>query len=267
MRRMLTCLMTAACLIATASLAHAAPGIAMRWDQCYGDGGVSNKNFACDTNAGSETLVLSFKPPADLDQVNGNEIHVDLQAPGSTVPSWWQFKNTGTCRVTSLSVNSTASPNAVACLDEFAGNATSGIGSYNIGFGSANAVHIVIAEAVPTSALVTLTADQEYFALNIVIDHRKTVGTGACSGCVTPMCLLFNGLKITRGGEGLDVSLGTPFAPNSFAAGWQGGSPNLYYEPETISHLLIFQGWYLQGCGLPTPARNQTWGAIKSLYR
>ena len=268
MRRTLVALMTAASLLATSSLAHAAPGIAMRWDQCHGDGGVPNKNFACDTNTGSETLVLSFKPPTDLDQVNGNEIELELQNPGATLPAWWQFKNQGTCRATSLLVNSNISSSSVACLDEFAGLATSGIGAYTIGYhGAANTADLVIAEAVPTSALTTLKGDQEYFAINIVINHRKTIGTGSCAGCLTPMCLFFKSLKITCGGPGFDVTLTEPLAANSWIAGWQGGNTTLRYEPEDIPHLLIYKGWHIDGCGLATPARNQTWGAIKSLYR
>ena len=29
----------------------------LRWNDCFGDGGVVNRMFACDTNSGSETLV------------------------------------------------------------------------------------------------------------------------------------------------------------------------------------------------------------------
>jgi hypothetical protein len=266
MRRALACLLTATALMAAASLAHANPGIAMRWDQCYGDGGVSNKNFACDTNNGSETLVVSFKPPTDLDQVSGNEIQLYLQAPGSALPSWWQFKNLGSCRTTSLSLNSNASANAVACLDEFAGNATTGIGGYNTAFGSASTVRLDIAEAVPATVLATLSANQEYFALNIVIDHRKTVGAGACSGCVTPMCLVLSHVYLTRVNNLPNIQLTDLLGPNSQTVGWQGASPVVAFSPG-CNDFLCLPYWYVQSCSLPTPVRNQTWGAIKSLYR
>jgi hypothetical protein len=239
----------------------------MRWDQCYGDGGVSNKNFACDTNNGSETLVLSFKPPTDLDQVNGNEITLELRAPSAVLPAWWAFKNTGTCRSTSLSVNPAISASSAACLDEFAGLAISGIGAYNIGYGGGAGAQLRIAEAVPASALATLTGDQEYFALNIVITHSKTVGTGSCAGCLTPVCLLFNEMKITRGGPDFDVTLTDPFATNSWVTTWQGGTPSVYYTPETrCGGSCEYKGWHI-GCYLPTPAHSPTWGAIKSMYR
>src|SRR5215471_12705021 len=43
-------LIALACL-ALAPAAHAA-GVSLRWDTCYGNGGVQNKNFACDNNIG-----------------------------------------------------------------------------------------------------------------------------------------------------------------------------------------------------------------------
>ena len=55
-----------AALLLLPTIAFAAPGIAMRWDRCYGEGGTANKDFACNTNQGSERLVLSFIPPTDM---------------------------------------------------------------------------------------------------------------------------------------------------------------------------------------------------------
>ena len=41
-------------LLAVVSAAHAGSGVNLRWDRCLGDAGVFNKNFACNTNSGSE---------------------------------------------------------------------------------------------------------------------------------------------------------------------------------------------------------------------
>ncbi len=246
----------------------AAPGIAMRWDQCYGDGGVSNKNFACDTNAGSETLVLSVRPPADLQLVNGDEIKVTLMTTAASLPPWWAMRTNGSCRQNALRVNAIANPSDAVCVDEFAGNATSGIGSYDFMLcGNTNRARLSLAVAVPGGSAVTLTKDHEYFLANIVIDHTKTVGAGACAGCVTPTCLVFSNLRLTLN-DGSVAYITDPVAPNSDVATWQQGSPSLAYVPVPYTFSGCFTGgWLLESCGLPTPARNQTWGAIKSLYR
>lgn len=264
-------------LLALASLvvvpsAHAARGTAIRWDQCYGDGGAANKNFACDTNVGSEALVVSFRPETTMTQVNGLEVTLTIVSAGSSLPAWWQFKNSGTCRQAALSTNFAISPTAVNCLDTFGGIAAGGIGSYQIGLGDqgfmANAARLTIAEAVSLADLAQIDAGHEYFAANIKITNVKTVGTGTCAGCVTPVCFLLRSVKVTEPVGVGDLELFDPMGPNSWAAAWQGGSPVLQYNPEThCGGSCVFQGWSLEACGLPTPARNQTWGAIKSLYR
>src|SRR5437867_1889677 len=81
-------------------------GCNLRWDHCYGDAGVQNKAFTCDTNSGSETLVVSFVPAWDIADVSGLEIVMDMVSAAPTWPVWWQFKNAGTCRQTSLVANS-----------------------------------------------------------------------------------------------------------------------------------------------------------------
>jgi hypothetical protein len=179
--------------------------------------------------------------------VNGNEIVVDLQSSGATLPAWWAFKNLGTCRALALSVTPTVPGTAVNCIDEFAGQATAGIGAYNIGFGGANRARIVIAEAVPASALTLVDPSGEYFSINVSVNNTKSTGTGSCAGCSTPVCIVLNSIKLTAGGGDLDEFIGT--SPGTNYVTWQGGA--------------IGGG----GCPAATPAKVTTWGAVKSLYR
>src|SRR5512144_434139 len=98
-------LLFACSLLVLAAANASASGTHIRWDQCYGDGGVENRNFACDTNAGSEQLVCSFTltdPIPGVWQIDG---FVNLAFAGSTIPAWWQFKSTGSCRISSLIVS------------------------------------------------------------------------------------------------------------------------------------------------------------------
>ena len=66
-------------------------GVNLRWDACYGDGGAWNKNFACDTNIGTDRLLGWFELAQDLSQVSGREIYIYLGAQGATLPAWWSL--------------------------------------------------------------------------------------------------------------------------------------------------------------------------------
>src|SRR5690349_16915507 len=88
------------------ALALAAPayavqqqGVALRWDNCFGDWGSGIKSFACDTNIGSERLVLSYTLDHDKSDISGLELVLDVVYDDVSVPSWWMFRNAGSCRL------------------------------------------------------------------------------------------------------------------------------------------------------------------------
>jgi len=255
MRRLLGLSVVAAMLF-VASSALAAPGVNLSWSFCAGEGtGSNNRAFACASNAGGNQLVISFELAADLPQVSGNEIVIDVLTQQATLPAWWDFKNAGACRQLALSFNTTADAGNVVCLDWAAGGATGGIGSYDqagiVPIGSidpslANAHRrLKIALAVPQAGIQDLFAASEYFAGNIGINNTKTVGTGACAGCTEPMCVVLNSVKCTTPVAANDVTIGNGSTPGSNIVTWQGVGPNC----------------------LSVPTKNVTWGQVKSLYR
>lgn len=63
------------------------PGVNIRWDSCYGDGGIQNKVFACNTNLGNDRLVLSFELDTPVAGVIGNEIVVDIASASASLPA------------------------------------------------------------------------------------------------------------------------------------------------------------------------------------
>src|SRR4029077_12607987 len=103
----------------------------------------------------------------------------------------------GTCRLTSMLFNAVLPPDAANCVDWADGLASGGIGGYQIGFFGPSWVFAQGAVAVAPDNLRTLLAGEEYFVGNIVINHLKTVGTGACLGCAQPVCILFDRLSVT----------------------------------------------------------------------
>jgi hypothetical protein len=118
-------------LVATSCLAWAtgafAAGVNIRWDHCYGDAGVANKAFACDTNTGVERLVLSFELDSPVPDVSGLEFDVVRQSASPVLPAWWQFVNAGTCHLTAVTFVMSPPPGSVGCVDWGGGLETGGM--------------------------------------------------------------------------------------------------------------------------------------------
>ena len=255
MRRILG-LSVVAAMLCVASSALAAPGVSLRWTACSGEGtGLNNKTFACASNAGTNLLVTSFELPSDLAQVSGNELVLDFLSQSATLPAWWDMKNAGSCRQTSLTFNTVADVNNTVCVDWGLGGTSGGIGSYTTGTPpsmgtidpSLSAQHrrCVIALAVPPTALQDLVAGTEYFACNLLVNNLKSVGTGSCAGCTEPICIVFNSCNVTTPVLANNILIGNASSAGSNIVTWQGTGPD---------------------CQL-VPTKNKTWGQVKALYR
>ncbi|MCE9627020.1 MAG: hypothetical protein K8R56_03780 [Candidatus Eisenbacteria bacterium] len=247
----------------TASASHAAPGTNLRWIDCFGDAGLINRNFACNTNTGFETLVGSFELGADILNASGLEVVIDIGSQTSPLPAWWHFKNAGTCRATSLSLSTVPPLNASVCQDWSSGQALGGIGVYIIGTNlrGPNWARLTAALAVPATGLAELVTGQEYFGFQFRILHNKTVGTGACEGCCTRAAILFNAIKVTTPVPQDDrVISGATNGTDSNYALWQGGYR--FFAPSGSS-----MAEPAPPCGETVPTRSRTWSEVKALYR
>ena len=241
--------------VLTAAPAHAqpGPGVALSWNHCFGEGtGAWSRSFACNTNSGFEELVGSFAIAEDMVNVSGNEIVVDLSTAypyvympvppsGPPLPEWWKFRNAGTCRQTALSASFSADPGNTVCQDWGQGGQVGGIGAYNIDFAGQGTARIVMAVAVPVSGLQSLFAGTEYYSFTLRVTHVKTVGTGACGGCSSPIYVTFNSIKVTTD---------TPANIRVYSGPLNGSDSN-------------FASWNQS----PVPVRTASWGALKSRYR
>jgi hypothetical protein len=247
---MKTLLICGALLALTASLASAQGGLNISWTDC-GTFGTQDRAFACNTNGGGNDIAVgSYLMPSDVAAATSNEIVIDLQSDSGTLPDWWQF--TG-CRAGSLTMSADFSANS-NCFDYWGahGGGSGGLGSYQAGFGGPNRARIIGVFAVsPANAGPIGPADGETYSFKAIINHAKTVGTGACSGCSIPVGLVLNEIKVTQ--------------PVLAAQGVGGGDVR-------INNALNRQFTSTQGGGnlnLPgaTAAHKATWGSIKSLYR
>jgi len=232
-----------------ASASHAA-GVNLRWDACAGDAGVPNKNFACNTNVGAQTLVASFVLPANQSAVAGVLAKFDLSAASASLPAWWMVSTTGGCRTNGLGSNATISASAVMCSDWAQLSGAGGIVAHftvgSLGPGTASFDIATVTQLPPD-----LLAGQEYFHSNIIIHDVQTVGVGACAGCSTPVCIAIQDVEV---GLGPVTVLTQPAnGGDSNFSTWQGGlgAPSL---PGAA-------------CLAVVPTRKSAWGAVKSLYR
>jgi hypothetical protein len=84
----------------------------------------------------------------------------------------------------------------------------------------------------------------EVYCFKLTFNNAKTVGLGACPGCLTSVCFCLNSILVTNtpGNPAGNKYLTNPI---NNTATWQGGGP----------------------CDGVTPAKNTTWGQVKSLYR
>ena len=247
-------------LLLAPSGAHAAQGLNLAWNHCLGSGlGVQNATFACDTNSGSHAIIGSYVLASDFPQVIGNEIVLQLATASPALPPWWQFRNPGTCRQTSLTVPLTFDPGDAPCVDWSQGQQAGGLASYCTAAGECfdhptdlNVARIKAIGAVAQQAAQDLAAGVEYVAFNLVIDHARTVGSGSCAGCTVPVCIVLNSINVVDRDNRMRF-LSAPAGPGTNYVSWQGGG------------VPVVGG--VSGCLAATATRRSAWGTVKALYR
>ena len=255
---------------ATRAQSQALGSVAINWDQCYGDGPVYNKVFACNTNTGFDEFVISATPPADIPALVAISVVVDLAASNANLAPWWNLDPaSGTsagCRAgppSAFSVFFTPTGSTSSCVDPWQGQASGGSNYVSQQFGVPNLARLRMVCAVV--APVAVFANHELFLARVRISHTKTVGTGACAGCADPMCMMLNSVE-------LDQQPGMP-GGNSFLILPNPGTDSdlLTWQTGASAHRVIeCQPPHCEKdltCPAVTSTSRSTWGAIKSMYR
>ena len=223
-----------------------AGGININWGAgCWSDGTPLNDlAFACNTNTGSATMTCSFAIYQDQSQFVGIELDLEGLTEPSTVPVWWQMGE-GDCRygAVSSSANFLSAPQ-VGCVDMWQNRASGGLAFYGWGplWGGNNRAHMLVVHAVSIENAIPLTAGVEYYAAQVFISYQKSVGSGACAGCVDQMVWFFYSMKAAELTQ-YEVLM-EPIPEGNTCLMWQ--------------HSFF-------SCSVPT--RNTTWGQVKSLYQ
>lgn len=235
------------------------PATNLGWDRCAGDGRVADRSFACDTDAGSETLVGSvvMGGVAAHDGVAGFTAHLDVTPAAADVPDWWKFQ-AGGCRANALASSVSSIPPTPGCLPWSSAELALGVQALSY---SAGRFQVAIAGAVPAGSTSTFQPGIEYALFRLVLHRVRTTGAGACAGCAVPVCVGFGELWLYR-----DPSTTEKYAgAGSNSVTWQGAyvaAYPAYPAPPGSGHANV-----LECTAGPVPVRGRTWGTIKALYR
>jgi len=254
-------------LCLTASMAFAYAGLQMTWNPNNYDClsvPVTNVDWDCVTvpgaNGGFHKIVISFRTDKQLVGFNGVSAVIDGQTVGD-VPAWWQMFNEGSCRSLSLVPGlPPANPTAPCAGDRTtrlwsAGTPVGGLTAYQTALYPPpaplpaplpNRFRIKLGYGTAGNRALPLVTTTQYNAFNLTIDTfnstvEEGVVTDPCAGCEVGVTLLLSEIYIvgTADDDVLTLSI------NNQCITWQSAIAFLCY----------------------TPARNSTWGQIKSLYR
>lgn len=217
------------------------PTSRVTWFDC-GPSAPDSRTFACDTNDGSETLYATFTPDTDVPGVASLTTEIDVAIFIQQVPSWWNFGQVGDCR-NNLPISGDVSAGA-SCRSWSTAPVRAILTGYSIdNFHTGYNVERIRLNLVP-AALQSLHAGVEVGLLRMDVPHAPTVGSGACSGCESGLCIELYPYVIAYDAARNELAGWSIWATAAF---WQGGTHGC--EPDV------------------TPARRSSWGAIKSLYR
>jgi len=243
-----TLLMTGALLALTAGLALAGPGgLNLGWLDCGSQAGTENRVFVCNTNTGGgHILVGSFRASSFMNAVTGFSAVVDAQSGGVSYPAWWNMR-VGGCRASaSLTSNFDFTGGPFNCYDYWQGGA---VGGHFMDAPVGNRARYKAQAALPAgdTRITSIPEGLEVYTFKLTVNNLKTAGLGACAGCSEGLCIVLNSMLVTN----------------------QPGNPagNKFISSPAERNYVTWQGGIGPDCLGATPAKNTTWGQVKSLYR
>ena len=206
-----------------------ASGVDIAWDNCLGEpGAVSLKSFACGTNAGQETMWVSFESSQPATTMGTLEVAIRFQTrSGVALPVWWDFEDFASCRRGALSVDPEPPFETPICTRPTGGSTMPPfvVDRLDYQFPSVDVGTMVVITHVGAP----LIANQRYLACRFLLTHVKT---SQCAGCSELASVTVAGVRVAN------MTITNAITQN--VALWQAGA---------------------------TGTRNTSWSALKRLYR
>lgn len=224
----------ASCLLMALAVVVAATSTARASAEVIWEGGGPQRLFGCDTDAGSEALLVVFSAP-DTFLVDEVEAVIDYCSGTQPFPDWWNFG--AAPRTGALSVDlMPPSDTDPALVDYWMGRA--GAPTLEWTQTGINMARIVVHVAMPPGSGSRVVPGSNYFGFRLNIAHTGTTQTIDCG---VGVCLVLNDLRFL--GPGVDYRQHYPGQGLTY---WQEG---------------VF------GCPFIVPVAATTWGGLKALYR
>jgi hypothetical protein len=134
-----------------------------------------------------------------------------------------------------------------SCIDWPGSAGVSGNMTVERDFGGPGRARIKLIAAYTSGAPQPVLAGDEMISFTLTVNNAKTVGTGACAGCNSPMCMVFNQVIINQ-------------APAE--------TPQLTVSNPDLRNFVTWNdNGNVTGCPGVTPTHKSTWGQVKSQYR
>jgi hypothetical protein len=150
------------------------------------------------------------------------------------------------CRTTSLSGIFDFTSGPFTCYDYWQGGAVGAI-TLDVRNQVGNRARILGVFALPAGdpRITAVPEGLQVYSFQARINNAKTAGMGSCAGCVAEACIVLRSIRLNQ----------HPPLP----------MPTL--TDPAVSQYVIWQSWSGGDCPQVTPAKKQTWGSIKALYR
>jgi len=163
-------------LLSALPLTARAQGMNVSWNDC-GLAGQSLATFACNTNTGSQTLVVSYEPVATMTNMVGVDVLMYVISEGSSVPDWWKVFSSGSCRQAAFTASADVAPGALSCSSVWT-NPVGGITTFD-----SYSNHAALGLSFAMLQTVRVDPGTEYYACSLTIANTQTIGPAACAGC------------------------------------------------------------------------------------
>jgi hypothetical protein len=228
-----------------------AAGLSLTWDRCATNpGATTNTTFDCSDPSAIHTLYAVFSSPVAAN-VLALEFSIDFQVDAPALPTFWQINTPITPTACNDGVLFARIRSATTCSAKQiwqAGGAA--VMNPQVGFapyGGPNRGRIV--GSVWTTTPIAIAANENCHGFHInFLPSVATEAGGSCAGCQTPAAIVWNSATIGELAHGGVVPEDVPIT----GAGIVGNCATVNGATSVCA---------------ATPARNRTWGALKSLYR
>jgi hypothetical protein len=215
----------------------------LSWDNCaFAELPVpaSDKVFACNGPDWRASLFVTFRtPPEGFAGFSALVADLDLRPESGLLPYFWQL-GPGQCNYGGLQLSDDRPFDCGSSANDLRDPVQPAFFLFQFGYTDTRA-HLKIGYSPNRKGGQNLARDASFVAFQIILKQDSVY---PCTGCTTPVAIALNKLRL----ENVNSEILTIETPGSF-----GQCVTTFGAPAGVCEA--------------TPARNVTWGTVKSLYR